>query len=197
MSEHSTGSVRDFAAAQAALSKYFDAHFLLAEHAVQEVRATLWNAGESLTPAGLVRCRDVADVRFVLQATQDYGIPVSVLSGGHDPSVRSARNGAIVLDLRLMSSVTFLGNQNLIDVGGGAVTRDVLDRLPPDKVVVTGTFQSVGLASFVMGGGYGRLNSYFGMGVDQLVGGDLLLADGRAVRVDETQNQELFWAIRG
>jgi hypothetical protein len=197
MDKHLTSSELDLTKAKSTLMRHFDTRLFWGRDAKQEARATLWNAGPKVSPIGLVRCQDVADVRFALSVAQDHGLPVSVLAGGHDPSVRSVRERAIVLDLRMLNTATFMREQNVVQVGGGATTRNVLDHLPPGKAVVTGTFQTVGLASFVMGGGYGRLNSYFGMGVDQLLEADLLLADGGETRASGAQNQDLFWAIRG
>jgi FAD/FMN-containing dehydrogenase len=48
-----------------------------------------------------------------------------------------------------------------------------------------------------MGGGYGRLNSYFGLALDQLAEATVVLADGRLVRASVDSEPDLFWALRG
>jgi len=48
-----------------------------------------------------------------------------------------------------------------------------------------------------LGGGYGLLNGRFGLAADNLLGADLVLADGQPVSVDDDHEPELFWAIRG
>jgi hypothetical protein len=53
------------------------------------------------------------------------------------------------------------------------------------------------LAGLLTGGGYGPLLPRFGLALDNLLGAEIVLADGQIVFVDSSQNSELFWAIRG
>lgn len=41
------------------------------------------------------------------------------------------------------------------------------------------------------------MTSVFGLGSDQVLSIDIVTPDGRFITVDETQNKDLFWAIRG
>jgi hypothetical protein len=59
---------------------------------------------------------------------------------------------------------------------------------------ITGT---VGMAGLTLGGGYSPLGGMFGYAADNLLGVDMVLADGRLVTADESQNADLFWAVRG
>ena len=47
------------------------------------------------------------------------------------------------------------------------------------------------------GGGYSNLTGQYGLAVDNLVGAEVVLADGRIVRCSEAEESDLFWAIRG
>ncbi len=60
-----------------------------------------------------------------------------------------------------------------------------------------GNVGSVGFAGLSLGGGYGPLSGRYGLAVDNIVGAQIVLADGRIVEADETHEPELFWAIRG
>jgi hypothetical protein len=55
----------------------------------------------------------------------------------------------------------------------------------------------VGMAGLTLAGGYGPLTGRFGLALDNLVGADVVLEDGRRVQVDATSEPELFWALRG
>jgi len=48
-----------------------------------------------------------------------------------------------------------------------------------------------------MGGGYGPLNGQFGLALDNLVEATVVLADGTSVTANESNHEDLFWAIRG
>jgi FAD/FMN-containing dehydrogenase len=62
---------------------------------------------------------------------------------------------------------------------------------------VTGTVGAVGMVGLTLGGGYGPLIGRYGLALDNLVGAELVLADGRLVTADAVENAELFWALRG
>jgi FAD/FMN-containing dehydrogenase len=52
------------------------------------------------------------------------------------------------------------------------------------------------MAGFLLAGGYGPLTTRFGLAVDNLLGAEVVLADGRRVWADATQNSDLFWCLR-
>lgn len=50
---------------------------------------------------------------------------------------------------------------------------------------------------YLPGGGHSPVTSVFGLGSDQVLSVNIVTPDGRFVTADETQNQDLFWALRG
>ena len=83
-------------------------------------------------------------------------------------------------------------------VAGGARAIDVIAAAGPHGLAaVTGAAGTVGLAGLLTGGGYGPLLPRFGLALDNLLGAEIVLADGQIVFADSSQNSELFWAIRG
>lgn len=48
-----------------------------------------------------------------------------------------------------------------------------------------------------MGGGLSVMSPTYGLGVDNVINLEVVLADGRHVNVDECSHPDLFWALRG
>ena len=64
--------------------------------------------------------------------------------------------------------------------------------------IVGGNCPTVGLAGgFTLGGGIGLLSSKYGLASDQVLSADVVTASGELVTASSTENQDLFWALRG
>jgi FAD/FMN-containing dehydrogenase len=55
----------------------------------------------------------------------------------------------------------------------------------------------VGLSGFLMGGGYGWNSRHLGPACLSITAADVVLADGRLTRADDTSHADLIWAVRG
>jgi FAD/FMN-containing dehydrogenase len=64
-------------------------------------------------------------------------------------------------------------------------------------VAALGSCGAVGVAGLTLGGGYGPLNGLYGLAADNLLGAEVVLADGRRVTTGPDEEPDLFWAIRG
>lgn len=83
-------------------------------------------------------------------------------------------------------------------VGAGARFEDVAPVLNEAGVdMVMGICPNVGAAGYTLGGGWGWWTKMKGVGVDQVLGFTVVLADGSVVTANATSEPELFWALRG
>jgi FAD/FMN-containing dehydrogenase len=87
---------------------------------------------------------------------------------------------------------------SIATIHGGATAVDVISAAEPHGLVAaTGNCGTVGMAGLTLGGGYGPLTSRYGLASDNLLGAEVVLADGRLVHCDGRENPDLFWALRG
>jgi FAD/FMN-containing dehydrogenase len=56
---------------------------------------------------------------------------------------------------------------------------------------------TTGVGGLTLGGGLGWLMPKYGMSLDNLNAVEIVLADGRIVRAAASENEDLFWAVRG
>lgn len=163
---------------------------------VQVVR--IWNGAVEHRPRLVAQCRSVTDIQAVLRVAKKYGIPISVRGGGQDWVGRSLRDGGLVIDLSGMRQVSLDLSAREATVAGGATASDLSTALAScELAAVTGNSGDVGMAGLLLGGGYGPLQTRFGVASDSLLGAEVVLADGRSVTANASQNNDLFWALRG
>lgn len=81
---------------------------------------------------------------------------------------------------------------------GGATATDVIAAAQPHTLsATTGTVGAVGMAGLTLGGGYGPLIGRYGLALDNLLGAEVVFADGLRVNATRSQEPELYWALRG
>ncbi|MFG2475544.1 FAD-binding oxidoreductase [Streptomyces fagopyri] len=149
-------------------------------------------------PALIARCADEEDVAAVLRYASAQGIPVAVRGGGHGSDGYAMPGGALVIDLSGMRAITVDPETRVVRAEPGVKLGEMDAAAQRHGLAVpAGTVSSTGVAGLTLGGGVGFLMRRHGATVDNLLACDVITVDGRKVRADETENTELFWALRG
>ncbi|MFD7628324.1 FAD-binding oxidoreductase [Streptomyces sp. NPDC059851] len=158
----------------------------------------VFNAMIDRRPAVIAQCESVADVVTAVRFARDLDLHVGVRGGGHSVAGMALNDGGVVVDLRRMHEATVHPAARAVRVEGGA-TMSHLDRAcqPYGLATTGGRASTTGLGGYVLGGGSGWLDRKFGLAVDNLLGVELVTADGMVVEATAQENPELFWALHG
>jgi len=161
-----------------------------------KVRNTYMRGG---SPGLVLQPRDVAQVVSALAFAREQDVPLAVRSGGHGISGRSTNDGGIVIDLSRLNAISVLSESaRLVRVEAGARWKDVAAALAPHGwALSSGDYGGVGVGGLATAGGIGWLVRERGLTIDHLRAATMVLADGSVVRVSDTENPDLFWAVRG
>ena len=159
----------------------------------------IWNgAFDSRRPALIVGCSGAADVIAAVGFARSNDLTIAVRGGGHSIAGFSTCDEGIVIDLSAMRSVRVDPAARRAQVGPGAVWGDVDHETQAHALATTGGLVSTtGVAGFTLGGGIGWLMRKHGLACDNLVGADVVTADGRLVHASEHENSDLLWGLRG
>lgn len=163
-----------------------------------EIDRRVWNGMIDVFPALVVKCAGTADVRAAVDFARSHDIVMSVRGGGHNAAGVAVVDRGLVVDLTEMKAVEVDPSSGIVRVQGG-VTIGELDAAtaPHGLVVPQGVVTETGVAGLTLGGGLGWLRRKFGLACDNLVGAEVVTADGRVVSASEDENPELLWGLRG
>jgi len=168
------------------------------EQSEYESARRLWNPAFDKKPALIVRCVGAADARRAVQFTAAHGLLTAVRGGGHSLSGQSGCDGGLVIDLSPMRAVEVDPIAKVARVEGGALLGH-LDResLAFGLATPVGTAADTGVGGLTLGGGVGRIGRRFGLSCDNVIGAEVVTADGTWLRVSASENPDLLWALRG
>ena len=149
-------------------------------------------------PLAIALCADARDVAVAVRFAADEGLPLAVRGGGHSAAGHSSVPRGLVVDLRDINHVRIDAERRVAAIGGGALAGDV-DRAThaAGLATTTATVSTVGIAGFTLSGGISYLTRRYGLAVDNLVGADVVLADGTTTRAGDGADEDLLWGLRG
>lgn len=149
-------------------------------------------------PALIARCVDVADVIAAVTFARAQRLTLAVRGGGHNgPGLGTCDNG-LVVDLSRMTGIHVDPAARTVRVEGGCTWGDVDHATHPFGLATPSGFVSTtGVGGLTLGGGIGYLSRTHGLTIDNLLGVEVVLADGSVVTADAEQHADLYWAVRG
>ena len=158
----------------------------------------VWNLAYDRRPLAMVRAADVDDVRRCVEFARRHSVPIAVRGGGHSYAGYGVADGALQIDLGTFRTVTVDRDHRVASVGGGTRIRDLLRAtLAAGLYTPMGSCGSVGVAGLTLAGGDTSGRGLYGTACDNLIGAQIVTADGEVRELGPCTNEDLYWAIRG
>jgi FAD/FMN-containing dehydrogenase len=149
-------------------------------------------------PALIARCVDVADVIGAVNFARAHTLTLAIRGGSHNGPGLSSCDDGLVIDLSRMRSIRVDPSARTARVEGGCTWGDVDHATHPFGLATpSGFISTTGVGGLTLGGGVGYLSRTHGLTIDNLLGVDMVLADGSFVTANAEEHADLFWAVRG
>jgi FAD/FMN-containing dehydrogenase len=149
-------------------------------------------------PAAVVRPARDDDVVAGVHFARENRLDLAVRGGGHSVPGFGTCDGGLVISLASMRKVEVDPVARRARVQGGATWGDLNDAAHEHGLATPGgIISTTGVGGLTLGGGIGYLARGYGLSCDNLVGAEVVLADGRKVKANADENADLYWALRG
>jgi FAD/FMN-containing dehydrogenase len=158
----------------------------------------VYNAMIDRRPHVLVRPLGADDVVAAVEFARANDLPVAIRGGGHSVPGFGTADDAVVIDLSEMQEVDVDPHGRIARAEGGATLGVFNDATHEHGLATTGgIISTTGIGGLTLGGGIGYLARGFGLACDNLVAAEVVTADARRLTASESENEDLFWALRG
>ncbi|HEX6008446.1 MAG TPA: FAD-binding oxidoreductase, partial [Burkholderiales bacterium] len=163
-----------------------------------EKARTVWNAMIDRRPACIVHCASADDVAGALRLARQHELQISVRGAGHNIAGTAVCEGGLMIDLSPMKAVRIDAEKKRAWVAPG-VTLAEFDAAAQQHALATpvGINSTTGISGLTLGGGFGWLTRKHGLTIDNLLSAQMVTARGEKLTLSESENPDLFWAIRG
>ena len=149
-------------------------------------------------PDLIVRAKSHEDILAALAYARHNKLRVTVRSGGHNPAHAVLRKGGMLLDLSLLRAVEVDPASQTAWVEPGIHAENLMALLDEHKLDFPAAHTGVvPIGGYVLGGGLGWNMPQRDIACRSILAAEVIMADGRKLIADATQNTDLWWAIRG
>ena len=149
-------------------------------------------------PAAVVRVSQVADVIACVNFARENSMDLAIRGGGHSGPGFGTWDDALVIDFVNTRGVRVDPAGRTARSEAGATWADFNHATHVFGLATTGgIIGSTGVSGLTLGGGIGYLDRKHGLSCDNLISADVVTADGKFLTASESENEDLFWALRG
>lgn len=157
-----------------------------------------WNHAIQQYPTIINYCQTAEDVSNAVRWSTRNNIPLRIRNGGHNYAGYSNGNGVLVIDVSEMTGIELNEQSHTVRVQGGVTNGQLYNYVGERGYPFPGgTCPTVGVCGYALGGGWGLSCRLFGLGCDSILEIEMVNDEGRIIKANRRQNQDLFWACRG
>lgn len=157
-----------------------------------------YNGRFNKLPKVIVYCEVTQDVVNAILWARKQQLPFRIRSGGHSYEAYSLIDGGLVIDVSGLLKLQINKERSTAQIGAGFRLLPLYEALWNQRVTIpSGTCSTVGVSGITLGGGYGLLSRLFGVTCDNVLEVEMVTAQGKIIRANDSQHSNLFWACRG
>lgn len=147
-------------------------------------------------PFSIITPTTIEEVSSAVSCASQFGFTVSAKSGGHSyASYGFGEDNGLVIDLSSLKSIQVNSDSNTAQFGSGVRLGDLALALNEQgRAMPHGTCPFVGVGGHLSFGGFGLSSRMWGLSLDNIVGVDVVLANGTIIKgLNEKIDADLFW----
>src|ERR1700712_1115257 len=155
-----------------------------------------WNRAVVSRPEAVLRACAAADVVAAVRYAAARGLRIAVRSTGH--GAVSVDRSTLLIHTAGMTDVVIDPVHRVARFSCGVRWQAVLDAAAAFGLApICGSAPGTGRVGYRTGGGHGPLARTYGVSSDFVRALEVVVGDGRILRATPTENEDLFWGLRG
>ncbi|KAH8806136.1 hypothetical protein F5884DRAFT_801793 [Xylogone sp. PMI_703] len=161
-------------------------------------------------PSFVIDAQSVEDIQQGVNFAREKNVRLVIKNTGHSILGTSLGKFGLSIWTHHLDDMEFIDNFHptgcpsdvtngtAITFGAGVLGGDAQSFASQHGTVIpTGSVPTVGLVGWLQGGGHGPLSATYGLGADNVLELEVITADGEIRTVNECENTDLFYALRG
>ncbi|RPA75529.1 FAD-binding domain-containing protein [Ascobolus immersus RN42] len=151
-------------------------------------------------PAAIAYPKTPEEVQQIVKCAISKDIKLSIRGGGHSYGAFAfgGEDGRLMIDMERFQTISYDESTEIATVGAGVRLGNLASKLlGHGRAIPHGACANVGVSGLALHGGYGMASRLWGLTLDVITEIRGVTADGELFVANESENEELFWALRG